>query len=63
MRTELSEYETRVVRIFPDYATTVIWFFFPVDYDRAGLDSELITAMSAWERSYCEGLDSQMTWR
>ena len=51
------EYLRSVVRVFPDYAGTVLWFApGPVDYEDAHLSPELTLAMRAWEKLFDEYL-------
>ena len=45
----VSEYATTVVRLFPDYAGSVIWFPGPVSYDETQLDSQLIADLQTWK--------------
>lgn len=46
------------VRMFPDYADTVLWFEGPVDYDLTGLTPDLLHDLTAWEQSYYDSLTS-----
>jgi len=59
----ISEYATTVVRLFPDYAESVIWFDSPVSYEESRLDARLITDLQMWEASYYAGLTSGYSWR
>jgi hypothetical protein len=59
----VSEYATTVVRLFPDYAGSVIWFSTPVPYEETGLDPQLTDDLQAWDASYYAGLDSGYDWR
>jgi hypothetical protein len=53
------ELETRV-RVFPDYADSVIWFCIgPMPYDEARISPGLQAAMEAWEQTYYDGIDNQ----
>jgi hypothetical protein len=52
-----------VVRLFPDYAGTVIWFPDPVPYEETQLDATLIADLRAWDASYYAGLNSNYEWR
>jgi hypothetical protein len=53
-----------VVRMFPDFAGTVLWYGGgPVDYDDAHLPAGLVADLEAWEASYYDGLDDEMDWR
>lgn len=57
-------YLRSVVRVFPDYADTVLWFVGgPVDYSDAKVTESLAADMSAWEDSYYAGLDDEMGWK
>ncbi len=58
----LTEYATSVVRLFPDYAGSAIWFWEPVPYEVTGLSSDLVRDLQAWEESYYGGLDAY-AWR
>lgn len=51
------------VRMFPDYADTVLWLVFPVDYEDSGLSPELISQLDGWEQSYYEALDADFNWK
>jgi hypothetical protein len=51
------------VRMFPDYADTVLWCPHPVDYADSGLEPDLIEQLRAWEASYYAGLDHDHGWR
>jgi hypothetical protein len=47
------DYLRSVVRVFPDYANTVIWFApGPVRYEDARVTDELRDAMVAWEKAW-----------
>lgn len=51
------EYLRSVVRVFPDYADTVIWFApGPVRYEDAHVSTELRDAMIAWEQAWYDDL-------
>lgn len=41
-----------VIRMFPDYADTVLWLGGPIDYPLTGLSEALIAELKAWERSF-----------
>lgn len=56
-------YDTRIVRVFPDYADTVIWFSEPVPYPETRLSDGLVAQLSAWEASYYANLDEDFRWR
>lgn len=51
------------VRMFPDYADTVLWLVYPVDYEDTALSPGLIRELEAWERSYYESLDADFNWK
>jgi len=52
-----------VVRMFPDYAGTVLWYGGgPVDYEDAHLPAGLVADLEAWEASYDDGLDDELEW-
>ena len=53
----------RVVRLFPDYAGSVLWFPHPVDYALTRLDGGLVTDLIRWEIDYYDGLDADCRWR
>lgn len=55
-------YDTRIVRVFPDYADTVIWFSEPMPYPETGLSDGLIAQLSSWEASYYANLDEDFQW-
>jgi hypothetical protein len=57
------DYATRIVRVFPDYAETVIWFGSPFPYLETGLSDALIERMKAWEDSYYAALTEDIKWR
>ncbi len=46
-----------VVRLFSDYAESVIWAPHPIDYADLGLDGELTEELRAWDAAYYAGLD------
>jgi hypothetical protein len=57
-------YLRSVVRVFPDYAGTVLWFVDgPVDYADAKLTESLAADMSAWEDAYYFGLGEEKDWK
>lgn len=56
-------YATTIVRIFPDYAGSVVWFSDPVPYEESALSSELVERLTAWEASYYAALDDDLRWR
>lgn len=50
------------LRLFPDYAGTVLWMSGPVDYEASGLTSGLIRALRSWEESYYRSLTPDLQW-
>ncbi|GAA1779077.1 hypothetical protein [Agromyces lapidis] len=56
-------YDTEVVRLMYDYASSVVWFPDPVRYEQSGLSPELIADLQAWGRLHDEGLDHDLEWR
>jgi hypothetical protein len=57
-----------VVRLFPDYAGSVLWFpqpdtAQPVDYADSCLDPALVTDLIRWEIAYYDALDANFDWR
>ena len=59
-----TEEEAReIVRLFPDYADTVVWLDGPVDYRLSGLSRRLIEELREWERSYYQSLTPGFDWR
>jgi hypothetical protein len=59
-----SAYLRSVVRVFPDYADSVLWFVGgPVAYTEAELTDSLVTDMTAWEISYYAGIGEDLEWR
>ncbi len=55
---------SEVVRMFPDYAGTVLWYGGgPVDYEDARLPAGLVADLEAWDAAYDGGLDGEMEWR
>jgi hypothetical protein len=57
-RYEKAAAKTReVIRVFPDYAGTVVWFQGPVPYEETGLSQRLIDDMEDWEAAYYASLD------
>lgn len=57
------DFETRIVRLFPDYGGSVIWFSDPMPYDETRLSPDLVRRLEAWEESYYRGLDDEMNWK
>jgi hypothetical protein len=56
-------YATRIVRVFPDYASSVIWFSDPVRYEETRLSKSLVARLMEWEASYYAGLTDDLEWR
>ncbi|KQR53931.1 hypothetical protein ASF88_03570 [Leifsonia sp. Leaf336] len=53
-----------LIRIFPDYADSVIWFIVgPLSYEESGVSTTLRQSMEAWETHYYETMDTDFTWR
>lgn len=50
------------VRLFPDFAGTVLWMGGPVDYEATGLTSRLIGALQTWEELYYLSLTPDLQW-
>lgn len=58
-----SEYATSVVRLFSDYADSVIWFSGPVAYEDTCLEHDLVVELRCWDDTYYAGLTSDYEWR
>lgn len=58
-----SEYATSVVRLFSDYADSVIWFSGPVAYQDTRLEHDLVSDLRSWDATYYAGLTSGYEWR
>ena len=58
-----SEYETDIVRVFPDYARSVIWFSDPMPYSETKLSSGLVERLISWEAQYYAALTDNFEWR
>lgn len=52
-----------LVRMFPDYARTVLWLFGPLPYPDARLTPELTAALQEWETSYYVALTPDDEWQ
>jgi hypothetical protein len=62
--TVASDDEYSLIRIFPDYADSVIWFIIgPLSYDESGVSKTLRHDMEAWETHYYETMGSDYSWR
>lgn len=55
--------QRQVVRMFPDYADTVLWFGGPVAYTSSGLNPELVRDLQDWEQSYYDALTPDLEWK
>lgn len=53
----------RVLRIFPDYADSVLWLAEPVPYGISGLTRELVHDLAAWEQFYYDSLTADVVFR
>lgn len=53
----------RVLRIFPDYAESVLWLAEPVPYEISGLTQQLVHDLATWEQSYYGSLTADFTFR
>jgi hypothetical protein len=53
---------TTVVRLFPDHASSPMWFPDPVDYADARLSADLERDLRAWEDSYYASLGPDHDW-
>lgn len=51
------------IRLYPDYADTVLWLYGPVPYADARLSPALTADLEAWEASYYASLDSNQSWK
>lgn len=56
-------YETDIVRVFPDYAGSVVWFSDPMPYSETELSSDLVGRLTAWEAQYYAALTKNLEWR
>lgn len=54
--------QPRTVRLFPDYADTVLWFGGPIGYELTGLTPGLISDLRDWEQSYYDSLTPDLDW-
>lgn len=63
MRPGDTDTASSVVRLFPDYAGTVLWVPHPVAYDSTALDAGLVTDLIRWEIEYYDALDADFAWR
>lgn len=53
----------RTVRMFPDYADTVLWCGGPVPYSMSGLSRKLVRDLVAWEQFYYDALRADLVWK
>ena len=61
---DAAEYLRTVVRVFPDYADTVLWFApGPVSYEESHLTEGLVAEMVKWEATYYANLTDLFEWR
>ena len=56
------EASPRTIRMFPDYADTVLWVREPIAYEDTGLSDALVAELEVWEQSYYDSLDSNFDW-
>lgn len=62
--TVASDDKYSLIRIFPDYADSVIWFIVgPLSYEESGVSTKLRRDMEAWETHYYETMNTDFTWR
>lgn len=47
-----------VVHLFSDYADSVIWAPYAIDYADLGLDQELVDDLRAWDAAYYAGMEN-----
>ena len=52
----------RTIRLFPDYADTVLWVREPIDYQDTELSRRLVSDLQAWEQFYYDSLDADFNW-
>ncbi|ASN39732.1 hypothetical protein [Paeniglutamicibacter terrestris] len=52
-----------VIRMFVDYADTVLWLDGPIDYADTALSVELVAALRAWERDFYASLNGDHEFR
>ncbi|HWU59058.1 MAG TPA: hypothetical protein VN045_10095 [Microbacteriaceae bacterium] len=57
------EYFRSVIRLFPDYAESVIWFAIgPVPYEQSRISARLRKDLEAWESFYYRSLTEDDRW-
>lgn len=54
--------EHPLIRMFPDYAESVLWFGGPIPYPDTGLSSGLVEDLNAWEQRYYDALTQDFDW-
>lgn len=52
-----------IIRMFPDYADTVLWLDGPIDYEGTGLSTGLIAELQAWEKLFYDSLNRNYAFR
>ena len=57
------KYATRIVRVFPDYAESVIWFSDPFPYEESRLTTDLVDGLRSWDARYYSELTDDFRWR
>ncbi|GAA3209567.1 hypothetical protein [Microbacterium terregens] len=57
------KYATRIVRVFHDYAESVIWFPDPVLYEDSRLTTDLVDGLRSWDAQYYSELTDDFRWR
>ncbi|MCI0159251.1 hypothetical protein KNO15_21325 [Leifsonia shinshuensis] len=59
-----SDDDYSVIRVFPDYADSVMWFIIgTVSYDESCVSDTLRRDMEAWESHYCQAMGDDLVWR
>ncbi|MGL3805979.1 hypothetical protein ACSYDW_07755 [Paeniglutamicibacter sp. R2-26] len=58
-----SDRNPRIIRMFPDYADSVLWVDGPVDYSETGLSAGLVEGLQAWEQSFYDALNGDYAFR
>ncbi|MGO2038289.1 MAG: hypothetical protein ACTH2U_17590 [Brevibacterium sp.] len=54
--------EPIALRMFPDYAHSVLWLYDPLRYERIGLSPVLADDLDRWEQSYYDSLTADFEW-
>lgn len=57
------KYATRIVRVFPDYAESVVWFSDPFLYEDSRLTTDLVDGLRSWDAQYYSELTDDFRWR